>query len=400
MAAGRAVRYRGTAQVSVRPGAFQGLAAALAGDRMFAGTLGLVLATGAVTGLLGGLFGAPVLSGYVVNALGQFAAFAILAIALDLIWGYLGILSLGHGLFFAIGGYAMAMYLLKHSYAVTGVVPDFMQFMGWKQFPAYWWGFEHLPYAVFAGLGLALVVAFLFGLVSFRSRVGGVYFAIITQALVYVAMLLMFRNDTGFGGNNGMTGFAVVLGQPIASSMVTAGLALTSLLALALALLACRSLVASRIGRRMLACRDDEVRLRTLGYDTVRLKLGVWCLSAVLAAVAGFLYVPQVGIINPRVLSPELSLEVAVWVAIGGRGRLAGAVIGAVLINALKFWLSAKAPELWPFMLAALIVLVAVAFPNGLLDLGKLRWSGRGGLAGEVEGAAVRLSRLAFWRTR
>jgi urea transport system permease protein len=150
----------------------------------------------------------------------------------------------------------------------------------------------------------------------------------------------------------------------------------------------------------MLACRDDEVRLRTLGYDTVRLKLGVWCLSAVLAAVAGFLYVPQVGIINPRVLSPELSLEIAVWVAIGGRGRLAGAVIGAVLINALKFWLSAKAPELWPFMLAALIVLVAVAFPNGLLDLEKLRWSGRGGLASEVERTAMRLSRLAFWRTR
>lgn len=317
--------------------------------------------------------GGGLLSEYAINALGQFAAFAILALSLDLIWGYLGILSLGHGLFFAIGGYAIAMHLLKHSYLTTGVVPDFMQFMGWKQFPAYWVWFEHFPYAVAAGLLVAFAIALVFGFVSFRSRVNGVYFAIITQALVYVAMLLMFRNDTGFGGNNGMTGFSVVFGARLGQSSVTALLALAAVVTLIATLIGCRALVISRVGAIMIACRDDETRLRTLGYRTIALKLSIWCLSAILAAIAGMLYVPLVGIINPRVLSPELSLEIAVWVAIGGRGRLFGAVIGAVTINAVKFLLSARAPELWPFMLSALIVLVALIFPNGLLDLPALR---------------------------
>jgi len=312
-------------------------------------------------------------SAYLANAIGQLAAFAVLALALDLIWGYLGILSLGHGLFFGIGGYVVAMHLLKHSHEVTGKVPDFMQFMGWTEFPFYWAGFDFFPYALIVTVAVTLLISGIFGYVSFRSRVGGVYFAIITQALVYVAMLLMFRNDTGFGGNNGMTGFAVVFGRPIGGSGVVIAMAAVSVIVLGLTLLGCRMLLASRFGMLMIAARDDEVRLRTLGYETLRLKLAVWCLSALIAALAGMLYVPQVGIINPRLLAPELSLEIAVWVAIGGRGHLVGAVIGAVLVNAVKFWLSAAAPELWPFILSGLIVLVVLVFPNGLVDLAKLK---------------------------
>lgn len=312
-------------------------------------------------------------SPYLINVAGQFAAFALLAVSLDLIWGYAGVLSLGHGLYFAIGGYLMAMHLLKHGMAVTGRVPDFLQFMGWSEFPFYWAGFEHFSYASLLVVVLCVAVSGIFGFVSFRSRVGGVYFSIITQALVYVAMLLMFRNDTGFGGNNGMTGFTVIFGTEMADPRVTRALAATSILVLIAALLACRLLVTSRIGRLVIACRDDEARLRSLGYGTLTLKLSIWCLSAVLAGIAGFLYVPQVGIINPNLLSPDLSIEIAVWVAIGGRGALSGAVIGAVLINAVKFWLSSRAPALWPFILSGLVVLVVMVFPNGLLDLGQLR---------------------------
>jgi urea transport system permease protein len=342
---------------------------ALFADKGFAATLGACLL---VTLLLGAFAGSGPLTPYVVNAVGQLAAFAILAVSLDLIWGYLGILSLGHGLFFAIGGYVAAMHLLKHSYEVTHVVPDFMQFMGWREFPVYWAGLEHAPYALILGLGLAAFVAFVFGYVSFRSKVGGVYFAIISQALVYVAMLLMFRNDTGFGGNNGMTGFSLVFGWPMGAPGTLLGLALASLVALAVVLVGCRLLVTSRVGRLMVATRDDEVRLRSLGFGTLWLKLAVWCLSAVIAALAGMLYVPQVGIINPRVLAPELSIEIAVWVAVGGRGYLSGAVIGAFVVNALKFWLSAAAPEAWPFILSGLVVLVVLVFPNGLLDIAGL----------------------------
>jgi urea transport system permease protein len=314
------------------------------------------------------------LSAYLANAIGQLATFAVLALSLDLIWGYLGILSLGHGLFFGVGGYVVAMYLLKHSFEVTGRVPDFLQFMGWSAFPFYWAGFGFFSYALLVATAVTLLISGVFGYVSFRSRVGGVYFAIITQALVYVAMLLMFRNDTGFGGNNGMTGFTIIFGWPIGLKAVTIAMAAVSVLVLALTMLGCRLLLQSRFGVLMIAARDDEVRLRTLGYDTLLLKLAVWCLSALIAALAGMLYVPQVGIINPRLLSPDLSLEIAVWVAIGGRGHLIGAVIGAVLVNALKFWLSAAAPELWPFILSGLIVLVAFVFPNGLVDLAKFKF--------------------------
>jgi urea transport system permease protein len=226
-------------------------------------------------------------SPYLANAIGQLAAFAVLALSLDLIWGYLGILSLGHGLFFGIGGYMVAMYLLKHSYEVTAKVPDFMQFMGWKEFPFYWAGFGFFPYAITVAAAVTLLISGIFGYVSFRSRVGGVYFAIITQALVYVAMLLMFRNDTGFGGNNGMTGFTVIFDWPIGLNGVVIAMAAGSVLALGLTLLGCRLLLESRFGILMIATRDDEVRLRTLGYDTLLLKLMIWCLSALIAALAG-----------------------------------------------------------------------------------------------------------------
>jgi urea transport system permease protein len=313
------------------------------------------------------------LSAYLANTIGQLAAFAVLALSLDLIWGYLGILSLGHGLFFSIGGYTIAMYLLKHSFEVTGKVPDFMQFMGWTSFPFYWAGFGFFGYAVLATAVVTLLISGIFGYVSFRSRVGGVYFSIVTQALVYVAMLLMFRNDTGFGGNNGMTGFTLLLGWPIGTKGAVVAMAAVSVIVLVLTMLGCRLLLASRFGMLMLAARDDETRLRTLGYDTLLLKLAVWCLSALVAALAGMLYVPQVGIINPRLLAPDLSLEIAVWVAVGGRGHLVGAVIGAVLVNAIKFWLSAAAPDIWPFILSGLIVLVVFVFPNGLIDLAKFK---------------------------
>jgi urea transport system permease protein len=349
-------------------------AKAIFGDPVYLAAIILTCIAAALV-LLGGPFAGSAISPspYLVNTIGQFAAFAILALSLDLIWGYLGILSLGQGLFFSIGGYVVAMHLLKHSFETTGKVPDFMQFMGWSQFPAYWTGFGSFPYALFIAAAATGIVALVFGAVSFRSRVSGVYFAIITQALVYVAMLLMFRNDTGFGGNNGMTGFAVVFGWPIGSAAVITAMAVASVIALIVVTLACRSFVASRTGRLMLAARDDEARLRTLGYSTFKLKLAVWCGAALIAALAGFLYVPQVGIINPRLLAPDLSLEIAVWVAIGGRGHLVGALIGAVLVNAIKFWLSAAAPDLWPFILSGLVVLVVLVFPNGLMDLAKLR---------------------------
>lgn len=343
----------------------------LSSDRGFMGLLIAIFSAALLLGLSALVTSVP--SAYLANVIGQLAAFALLALSLDLIWGYLGILSLGHGLFFSIGGYVMAMYLLKHAFEATGKVPDFMQFMGWQELPFYWAGFGFFPYALLAAIAVTLLISGVFGYVSFRSRVGGVYFAIMTQALVYVAMLLMFRNDTGFGGNNGMTGFAVVFGWPIGSRTVVIMMAAMSIAVLGATLLGCRMLLASRFGMLIIATRDDEVRLRTLGYDTLRLKLAVWCLSAVIAAVAGMLYVPQVGIINPRLLAPELSLEIAVWVAIGGRGHLVGALIGAALVNAIKFWLSAAAPELWPFILSGLIVLVVLVFPNGLVDLARIK---------------------------
>ncbi|MBX2854345.1 MAG: urea ABC transporter permease subunit UrtC [Rhodobacteraceae bacterium] len=310
-------------------------------------------------------------SPYFLNLIGQVAAFGMLAISLDLIWGYAGVLSLGHGLYFAIGGYLIAMHMVKVSYLLTSTPPDFMLFMGWDELPGYYAGLEWFPYTLLLIITISALVAFIFGFISFRSRVSGVYFAIISQALVYVAMLLFFRNDTGFGGNNGMTGFTEILGQPLGERATIAGLTGASLLAAAMALAVASRVVRSRYGHMLMAIRDDEPRLRFLGYETLWLKLGVWTLSAVIAAIAGMLYVPQVGIVNPRVLSPELSIEIAVWVAIGGRGTLVGAFLGAVLITTAKFILTAIAPDLWPFILSLLVLVVVVALPNGLFGSGE-----------------------------
>lgn len=330
----------------------------------------LVALTIALPVLGGPLSGSSLgISPYLANIIGQIATFALLAIALDLIWGFAGVLSLGHGLFFALGGYLIAMHMLKAGYIHQGVVPDLMTFMGWTELPGYWAFFENFPYAALLILFLPGLVAFLYGYVSFRSRVSGVYFAIITQALTYVAMLLMFRNDTGFGGNNGMTGFVSLLGLQMGGPTTAVWLATASTAAALAGFLLCGKLVASPFGRMLVALRDDEARLRFLGYDTVWPKLAAWTLSGVLAAVAGALYVPQVGIINPRLLSPELSIEIAVWVALGGRGTLSGAVIGAAVISALKFWLTGFAPDLWPFILALLVLVVVVYLPNGLTDV-------------------------------
>ena len=331
-------------------------------------TVAAVLAGLAVLILVTGMLDTG-LSVYAMNLIGQAATFGLLAIALDLIWGFGGILSLGHGLYFAIGGYLIAMHMVKVAFQVTGSPPDFMLFMGWTDLPFYYAFMENFFYVALVIVLFTGVVAFVFGLISFRSKVTGVYFAIITQALVYVAMLLFFRNDTGFGGNNGMTGFVELLGASLSDRNTVAVLCAISILVVALALFGLNMLVRSRFGHMLVAIRDDEARLRFLGYETIWVKMLAWCLSGVLAAIAGALYVPQVGIINPRVLSPELSVEIAVWVAIGGRGTLVGAFLGAIVITALKFLLTAYVPELWPFILSALVVAVVVFLPNGFYDL-------------------------------
>ncbi len=309
------------------------------------------------------------LSLFGVNLIGQIVCFAMLALALDFVWGRLGILSLGHGVFFGVGGYVMGFYLLNAAYAQTGVLPDFMLFMGWKDFPAPLQVFAHLPVAVALGIGGAIAVAGVFGFATFRSRINGVYFSIITQALTYALMLLLFNNDLGLGGNNGLTGFTTIAGLRLASVSTQVWLASASCLALAAAYLLLRAIADSSLGHAMVGVRDDEARLRFLGYRTDRIKLFAWCLSAAVAALAGMLYVPQVGIINPTIVTPVLSVEIAVWVAIGGRGTLIGAVLGAILVNSLKFWLSARAPSVWPFMLAGITLLITVGLQNGL-------WSG------------------------
>ncbi len=350
------------------------------GAGLCAGLLGLLLVALPVLG------SSAVLPVYAVNAAGQVMCFALLAMSVDLMWGSAGVLSLGHGLFFALGGYIAAMHLLRTAFAATGVLPDFLLFMGQAGFPA-WWAFADSPWlSVLAVLAVPAAVAFVFGYVSFRSRVNGVYFSIITQALTYTAMLLIFRNDTGFGGNNGMTGFHGIAGLAAGSTRYAVLLATLATAAVLLALLGGRALLATRFGRLLTAIRDDEPRLRFLGYETLWLKLAAWCLSASVAAVAGALYVPQVGIINPGLLDPALSLEVAVWVAVGGRGGLIGAILGAVLINLLKFWLAGAAPDLWLFVLSLLVLGVVLALPNGLLDARNRSRSWMTGLAVRLPG--------------
>src|SRR5689334_21117912 len=314
---------------------------------------------------------------YLVPLLGKYLCFAMLALSLDLVWGYAGILSLGHGAFFALGGYAMGMYLMRAigSRGVYGnaALPDFMVFLNWKELPWYWWGFEHFPIAVAMALLVPGLLALVFGWFAFRSRVSGVYLSIITQALTFALLLAFFRNDMGFGGNNGMTDFKDLLGFPLQAPGTRLGLYLATVVVLALSFALCRFIVASKLGRILRALRDAEGRVRFLGYSVTGAKLFVFTLSAMIAGLAGALYVPQVGIINPSEFSPANSIEIAIWVAVGGRGTLIGALIGAVAVNFAKTWLTGAVPDIWLFFLGALFIAVTLFFPRGLIGLVRRR---------------------------
>lgn len=316
---------------------------------------------------------------YLVPLLGKYACYALLALSLDLIWGYAGILSLGHGAFFALGGYAMGMYLMREVGArgVYGnaTLPDFMVFLNWHALPWYWWGSDHFAFAVVMALLVPAALAALFGWFAFRSRVTGVYLSIITQAMTYALMLAFFRNEMGFGGNNGLTGFKDIAGFALDQPATRLGLYVITIGALGLSFLLCRFVTCAPLGRLLLALRDAESRVRFLGYSTSRAKLFVFVLAAALAGLAGALYVPDVGIINPSEFSPAGSIEIAIWVAVGGRGTLAGAILGAVLVNALKTWLTGAFPDTWLFVDGALFVLVTLVLPQGIagLKVGRLR---------------------------
>ncbi len=310
---------------------------------------------------------------YLVPLFGKYACYAILALSLDLIWGYAGILSLGHGAFFALGGYAMGMYLMRQigtrGVYANATLPDFMVFLNWKELPWYWHGFDQFAFAALMVVLVPGILAFVFGWFAFRSRITGVYFSIITQALTYALLLAFFRNDMGFGGNNGLTDFKDVLGFEIQAQSTRRALYIVSVAAMGGSFIACRLIVASKLGRVLLALRDAEARVRFLGYSAAYAKLFVFTVSAVLAGIAGALYVPQVGIINPSEFSPANSIEIAIWVAVGGRGTLVGALVGAVAVNLLKSWLTGEVPEAWLFVLGGLFILVTLVFPRGLVGL-------------------------------
>jgi len=318
------------------------------------------------------------ISDYWVTLLGKIMCYAIVALAMDLIWGYTGILSLGHGLFFALGGYAMGMYLMR-SIGREGVyqseLPDFMVFLDWKAYPWYWRFTDHFWYAALLVVLVPGVLAFVFGFFAFRSRIKGVYFSIITQALTYAAMLLFFRNDTGFGGNNGFTDFKRILGFPITAPSTRMALFVITGAALLGFLLLGRAIVRSKLGRVLTAIRDAETRVMFSGYNPVYFKLFIWTLSAVICGIAGALYVPQVGIINPSEMSPANSIEIAIWTAVGGRGTLVGPVIGAAVVNLGKSWFTQTLPEYWLFALGLLFILVTLFLPRGIAGLWKRRGS-------------------------
>ncbi|TVT47165.1 MAG: urea ABC transporter permease subunit UrtC [Denitromonas halophila] len=326
-------------------------------------------------------------SAYTVTLLGKILCYAVVAVAMDLIWGYAGILSLGHGVFFALGGYAFGMYLMRQigtdgSYGVA--LPDFMVFLDWKELPWFWVGSDSFLWALIMVVAVPGLLAFVFGWFAFRSRIKGVYFSIITQALTYATMLLFFRNETGFGGNNGFTDFKRILGYDITSPqmrLVLFGLSAALLIAV---LILGRYLVTSKFGRVLAAIRDAESRVRFIGYQPTQYKLAIWTLSAVLCALAGALYVPQVGIINPSEMSPANSIEIAVWVAVGGRGTLIGGVIGAFIVNLAKSFFTVSFPDYWLFFLGFLFIGVTLFLPKGVVGLWrKLR--GRRPTATEAE---------------
>jgi len=318
------------------------------------------------------------LSTYIVTLLGKYICYALLALALDLVWGYCGILSLGHGAFFALGGYAMGMHLMRMigPRGVYGdpVLPDFMVFLNYKALPSYWLGFDNFLFAMLMVVAVPGLLAFAFGAFAFRSRVTGVYFSIITQAMTFALMLAFFRNDMGFGGNNGLTDFKDIFGVSIQDDVTRNAFLVASISALATGYAICRAIVTSKLGKVLVAVRDAESRTRFLGYSVEKYKLFVWVVSACLAGVAGALYVPQVGIINPSEFAPASSIEAVIWVAVGGRGTLVGGIVGAILVSAFKSWFTGTIPELWLFALGALFVLVTLFLPRGIVgSLANLR---------------------------
>jgi len=330
---------------------------------------------------------------YAVALLGKYLCYAILALSLDLVWGYCGILSLGHGAFFALGGYAMGMYLMRQiggrGVYANPILPDFMVFLNWKELPWFWHGFDMFWFAAIMVLLAPGLLAFVFGWFTFRSRVTGVYLSIITQAMTYALLLAFFRNNMGFGGNNGLTDFKDILGFQVQAQETRAALFALTVLALAACFLAARAIVTSAFGKVMIAIRDAESRTRFLGYRVEHYKLAVFTISAMMAGLAGALYVPQVGIINPSEFSPSNSIEAVIWVAVGGRGTLAGAALGAFTVNGMKtyFTTGVLAPY-WLFVLGSIFVLVTLALPKGLLGtLQALSW-GKGVKNGAVAGSA------------
>jgi len=313
------------------------------------------------------------MSTFAVTLLGKYLCYAMLALAVDLVWGYCGILTLGHGAFFALGGYAMGMYLMRQigDRGVYGnpLLPDFMVFLNWHELPWYWWGSSNFPFAMAMVVIVPGLLALVFGWLAFRSRVTGVYLSIITQALTYALLLAFFRNEMGFGGNNGLTDFKEILGFNMQSDGVRVAIFVATASLLVVAYVGCRSICASRFGRVVVAIRDAEDRARFLGYRAEDYKLWIFVVSAMIAGVAGALYVPQVGIINPGEFSPLNSIELVVWVAIGGRGALYGALAGAVLVNYAKTQFTGFMPEAWLFVLGAMFVLGTLFLPNGIVGL-------------------------------
>ncbi len=312
-------------------------------------------------------------STFTMALLGKYLCYALLAIGVDLVWGYLGILSLGHGAFFALGGYAMGMYLMRQigSRGVYGnpILPDFMVFLNWQHLPWFWHGFQWFWFAMLMVVLVPALLAFVFGWFAFRSRVTGVYLSIMTQALTYALLLAFYRNEMGFGGNNGLTDFKDILGFSLQADATRAGLFMASGIALALGYLSCLYITRSRLGRLCTAIRDQEDRVRFIGFKVENVKLWIFTFSAILAGIAGALYVPQVGIINPNEFSPLASIEMVVWVAVGGRATLYGAVAGALLVNYAKSYLTVAMPDAWLFALGALFVLVTLLLPRGITGL-------------------------------
>ena len=309
---------------------------------------------------------------YMFALMGKYLCYALVALAIDLIWGYTGILSLGHGVFFSMGGYAMGMYLMRRV-GKEGVyksdLPDFMVFLDWKELPWYWYGFDSFIFTLLVILILPALFAFTFGYFAFKSRIKGVYFAIITQAMTFALMLLFFRNETGFGGNNGLTDFKRILGYSLQEPSTKMSLYIITSIVLFLSYILSRYVVQSKLGRVLTAIRDAESRVMFSGYNTVHYKLFIWTMSAFLCGIAGALYVPQVGIINPSEMQPSNSIEMAIWVAVGGRGTLSGALVGAGLVNVAKSWFTVAAPDYWLYFLGTLFIVVTLYFPKGFTGM-------------------------------